>query len=89
MQWERLKKILNYAYKNCDYYKENWDKSGISPKNIKDENDLLKIPYLTKNDIQKHSDKMISNEFNESNLIKNMTADQQVNPLFSILIRKG
>ena len=48
----KLKKICEYAYKNIDMYKCIWDKNGFDPKYIKQFNDIIKIPIITKKDLQ-------------------------------------
>ena len=51
-QDERLRKIIRHAYDTVPYYKELFDKNNIVPKDIKTQEDLYKIPILTKDDIK-------------------------------------
>ena len=51
-QSERLKKIVEYAYKNCSFYKKKMDKHGVGPRDIKDIDDIRKLPITTKNDMR-------------------------------------
>ena len=51
-QSERLKKIVEYAYKNCSFYKKKMDKHGVGPRDIKDIDDIRKFPITTKNDMR-------------------------------------
>ena len=43
-QSNKLNDILKHAYKNTRYYKEIFDESGFNPHNIKDRDELRKIP---------------------------------------------
>lgn len=52
IQSERLKKIVEYAYKNCNFYKKKMDKHGAGPEDIKDIDDIRKLPITTKNDMR-------------------------------------
>jgi len=52
LQLNYLKKIVIYAYNNVKLYREKWDKAGVSPKDIKEIEDLHKLPIITKNDLK-------------------------------------
>jgi len=68
-QWNRLKEMLNYVYANCDYYKATFQNSGITPQDINAPDALLKLPILTKKDIQENTERLISKGFTKSSLI--------------------
>jgi phenylacetate-CoA ligase len=69
IQWEKLRKILSYAYENCEYYQEVFDKHNIKPADIVSRNDFTNIPILTKNHIRANADKIISNLYKKENLL--------------------
>ena len=52
IQSERLKKTVEYAYKNCVFYKKKLDKHGVGLEGIKDIDDIKKLPITTKNDMR-------------------------------------
>lgn len=52
MQDKKLKGIIEHAYEKVGYYRRLFDQAGIKPKDIKNENDLSKIPITTKADFQ-------------------------------------
>ena len=52
IQSERLKKTVEYAYKNCVFYKKKLDKHGVALEGIKDIDDIKKLPITTKNDMR-------------------------------------
>ncbi|MBQ5331083.1 MAG: phenylacetate--CoA ligase [Oscillospiraceae bacterium] len=52
LQSERLVKQVKYVYENVPYYKDLMDKKGVSPSDIKDVDDLSKLPFLSKADLR-------------------------------------
>ena len=52
IQSERLKKTVEYAYKNCVFYKKKLDKHGVAMEGIKGIDDIKKLPVTTKNDMR-------------------------------------
>ena len=57
---KRLKKIVEYSYKNVPYYKRIFDENGISYTSINSKEDLKQIPLLTKKDIRDNYKDLIS-----------------------------
>lgn len=53
LQSRRLKALVKHAYENVRYYRGIFERSGITPEDIKDVRDILKIPITTKKDLQK------------------------------------
>lgn len=64
-----LKKLIAYAYEHVQYYHELFDSIGLLPSDIHDENDLAKIPFLTKEQLVENREKLISDEFDKSSLV--------------------
>jgi len=54
LQLERLKKTLINAYNNVDFYKKSFDDAGINPGDFNNLDDLVKIPFTTKDDLRKN-----------------------------------
>lgn len=48
LQERQLSEILEFAYKNSVYYKEAFDKSGVSPSDFQDLSDIAKFPFVNK-----------------------------------------
>jgi len=61
----RLRKIVDYAYNYVPFYRKLWKRSGISPKDIKSEEDLKKIPIIDKKVIRENYNSFISREYRE------------------------
>lgn len=57
---EKLKSIVEHAYKNVPYYKEVFSKLKLVPDDINTTNDLWKLPIMSKDDVIKNSHKLIS-----------------------------
>lgn len=52
LQEKKLKTIVKYAYKNIPLYHEKLKNAGVRPEEIKTVEDLVKLPYTTKSEIQ-------------------------------------
>lgn len=52
IQLQRLKEILLKVYYNVDFYHRMFHKFGLKPEDIKDINDLKKLPFTTKDDLR-------------------------------------
>ena len=53
LQLTRLKETVKHAA-NSPFYKEVFEKNGITPDSIQTLDDLRKIPFTTKNDLRSH-----------------------------------
>lgn len=67
-QYNRLKSIIEYAYKNIPYYHELFEEIEFHPDQFKTIKDLKKIPYLTKEIVRENQDKILSQTFNKTNI---------------------
>lgn len=55
-QNKRLRQIIFYAYNNIPGYRKKFDEAGISPKDIKTQKDLKKLPITTREELQNNKD---------------------------------
>lgn len=53
LQGEKLKQIVTYTYENFSFYREKMNKINIRPTDINGLEDLEKLPYTTKEELQK------------------------------------
>ena len=81
LQWEKFKKLLDYAYKNVRFYRNTFQQIGITPENINCFDDLVKIPVLTKEDIRNHFDDLIADGMKKEDLIVHETGGSTGTPL--------
>ena len=52
LQLERLQALVKRVYEKIPFYKESFDKAGISPEDIKSLTDLTKLPFTVKQDMR-------------------------------------
>ncbi len=52
LQTQRLTNIVRYAYENVPFYKNKFDEIGLLPEDIKELEDIEKIPFTTKDDLR-------------------------------------
>jgi phenylacetate-CoA ligase len=52
LQSERLVKLVKYVYDNVEFYRKKMDAVGVKPEDIKDIDDIVKLPFTTKNDLR-------------------------------------
>jgi phenylacetate-CoA ligase len=50
-QWDQFRSFMEYVEEQVPYYAESFDQSGIHAKDLKNRDDLLKIPIITKRQI--------------------------------------
>lgn len=69
MQQKKLRVLLEHAYKNVPYYTKLFDKLRLKPSDIKDTEDLYKLPLLRKEDIMKNSSALVAKNISKKELI--------------------
>ncbi len=52
LQGDRLRKTVAHAYENIPFYKKKMDDMGIEVGDIKEIEDLNKLPFTTKQDLR-------------------------------------
>lgn len=82
VQWLRLKKLLDYVYENVNFYKNRFNDAGIQPGNIKNFDDLAKIPILTKKDIKENLQHLIAKDYPTKKLIPGRTGGSTGEPMY-------
>jgi len=60
IQWEKLKLLLKYIFRNVPYYTQLFNELGLKPSDIHNPCDFRKIPILTKEIIRKNSKEMMT-----------------------------
>ncbi|MCR4862781.1 MAG: hypothetical protein K5884_09255 [Ruminococcus sp.] len=55
--------IINYAYNNSAFYKKLYDEAAVNPAEIRSEEDIVKLPIVTKSMIQNNQESVIAEEF--------------------------
>ncbi len=52
IQSKRLGELAAYVYKHCPVYKEKFDAADVSPDDVKTIDDIVKLPFTTKEDMR-------------------------------------
>ncbi|MFH1618353.1 MAG: hypothetical protein ABIG11_00450 [bacterium] len=73
-QTEKLKQLLDHAFKNVPYYRDIFIKNNLTPDNFNSIKDLRKLPFLTKEDVVKNPDRLISGEVDRKYLLSGRTS---------------
>lgn len=71
---ERLQQMIRHAYRTAPFYKKLMDDARVKPADIRTEKDLLKLPPITKQDIQLNYDSIISSTFREDECLVRTTS---------------
>jgi len=61
--------LLKHAYETVPYYRRIFRERGLMPRDIKSVDDLAKLPVMTKADVRKNFEDLISRSFPRSRLI--------------------
>ena len=81
-QDKKLKRLISYAYENVPYYRRVFKANNITPDDIKKQEDLIKIPPLTKETVRKHGfDNLVSSNFLEKRRYLGRTGGSTGEPL--------
>lgn len=52
LQWRKLKRLLEHAYRRVPYYRRRMDEAGVTPDDIQTWEDLPRVPISTKEDLR-------------------------------------
>jgi len=89
MQVKSLRGILKYAYENVAFYHHRFNKAKVKPDDIKSVEDLRKIPILTKTEVQKNFNSLISKEIEMEQCRKEETSGSTGIPLTIIADKRS
>lgn len=82
LQVKKLKALIQHAYYKVDYYRKLFDRGGIKPENIKDVQDIVKIPLTARKELQTLPKKeSIAKDANLSHCLKLWTSGSTGIPL--------
>jgi len=75
LQLEKLKKLLSHVYDHVEYYRIQFDSLSIKPSDIRTLEDLIKLPFLTKVDINENLHfGILSDNHNKKEMLKIVTS---------------
>ncbi len=73
-QWTLFKELLAYANNNVPYYNNLFKQNGFKPSDIKDRNDLTRIPELNKDIISESYELLAAQGVAKQRIVKNATS---------------
>src|SRR3989338_378362 len=80
-QNEQLKRLIEHAFNNVPYYNRLFKSLRLTPQDIEKQEDLRKIPILTKDIIRKNTQELRAINFNDKSVIKLSTSGSTGEPL--------
>lgn len=81
LQKRKLKTILDHAYRNVPFYHRIFDSVGVKPEDIKNYDDLSKIPITTKSQLKNAKKEIIARNVDLNNCVECKTTGSTGNPL--------
>lgn len=70
---ESMRAILRHATKTTNYYRSCFTRYGFDPESVSQCSDISKLPFLTKDDLNRDMDSIMSNSFVKEDLVKSST----------------
>lgn len=81
LQNKKLRALIKHAYDNVPYYHRIFEERDLTARDIQTEDDLQKLPILTKNDIRHNFNDMLPKEFKKWKPIAISTGGSTGEPL--------
>jgi phenylacetate-CoA ligase len=68
-QWHRLEDLLNFVWRNNEFYRARFEEAGVTPDMVKAPEDMKLLPVLSKADVRLNTSRMISDGFRMEELM--------------------
>lgn len=81
LQWSRLRRIVGFAVEHCAFYNKRFREAGLSPVDLREPKDLLRIPILTKDDIREHAAELTATGLAHNSFVDNFTGGSTGAPM--------
>ncbi len=72
-QLAKLQETVGYAYAQSPYYRELFDRDGVSPADLRTFDDLRRFPTLCKEDLRENLDRIVPPSFDRKRLMNFVT----------------
>jgi len=89
LQNRRLRMMIKHAYENVPYYRRIFKERDLDPNDIKEKEDLRKLPILTKDDIRKNLTDLIARNVPKSKFIEAHSSGSTGEPLKYFLDKRA
>lgn len=73
-QDERLRALVQYAYRSVPFYRGWFDGCGVRPEDIRTQADLARLPILTKQIVRENRAQLVSSEASRRRLLRSLTS---------------
>lgn len=77
----KLRELLQHAYAQVPFYQRRFNEAGLCPSDVQSIADLLRLPVLTKQEIQSHQDDLMACGIERCRLRENHTGGSTGHPL--------
>lgn len=81
IQEKKLRFLIKHAYENVPYYHKKFRDLGLTPDELREAKDLVKLPILTKDDIRANFKDLIANNLQREGMIPYSTGGSTGEPL--------
>lgn len=81
MKFQKLKKMLDFAYHNIKYYKQQFDIVGFNPDSFASIEDLRNVPILTRTNLQENLNDLLVTYVDKKKLIRDQTGGSTAAPV--------
>ncbi|NQT13914.1 MAG: phenylacetate--CoA ligase family protein [Planctomycetes bacterium] len=73
LRLRKLRAVLEHAFRHTAFYRKRFEEAGIVPEDIRNFDDLTRLPPLTKEDIVAHQDDLIADNIRPGDLHQSTT----------------
>jgi phenylacetate-CoA ligase len=80
-QLRRIQLLLDYAYQNVPFYRSEWKRIGMEPRDIRTFDDFHRIPILTKPKLRENADELLSSDSRNKKLVTSGTGGTTDSPI--------
>ena len=63
LQSERLVALVRYVYDRVPFYRQKMEKANVTPDDVKSIDDIVKLPFTTKDDLRDLKNSMIKKSY--------------------------
>lgn len=81
LQFERLQKLVKYAWDNVPFYRRSWSASGFNPSDLKTLADFEALPMIDRNDVVERCEEFIPGDYQRGRLTKITTGGTSGMPM--------
>lgn len=81
LQEKKIRKMIRHVYNNVPYYRKIFKENNLRPEDVKNAEDLRKIPVLTHENVRQHLEDLIAINRSKDSLFKCQTGGTTGHPL--------